>query len=84
VIIAQKAPQWNGAIREAQAEAVLHVLRNEPRAWYLSDLRSKLKFRGMTRAEVDRAVNALAENGWLTVAPSQYGGLYVRLIGSGR
>jgi len=48
---------------------------------WLSDLYARMRFRGLTKAQADRAVDDLAATGRATVTASVYGGLVIRLGG---
>jgi hypothetical protein len=72
-----------GALRSARAEAVAEQLAREGKSVYLADLRAQMRFKSLSKTEVDRAVDELAEAGRVSVYTTQHGGLVVKLRGAG-
>jgi len=62
--------------------AVAEQLAVEGKPSYLGDLYARMRFRGLSKAQTDRAVDDLAESGRAAIFTTQYGGLAVRLRGA--
>jgi len=57
-------------------------MRQKGGSVYLSDLYAPMRFKGMSKAQTDRAVDDLAESGRAAIFTTTYGGLAVRLRGA--
>ncbi len=80
---AKPKPTATSALRSARAEAVARQLREDGgKPTYLGDLYARMRFRGLSHAQVDKALDDLAEARRVTITTSQYGGLVVQLRGA--
>lgn len=79
---ASKNPLHLSALRNARMLAVAEQLASEGKPSYLGDLYARMRFRGMTHSQTDRAIDDLAESGRVTIYTTRYGGLAVKLRGS--
>ena len=75
-------PTATSALRLARAEAVADLLAQEGRTTYLATLRARMRYRGLTSAQTDRAIDDLADAKRVTITISADGGLVVRLGGA--
>jgi len=65
----------------ARAAAVAEQLAQAGKATYLADLRARMRFRGLSNGQTDKAVDDLADARRVTITTSVYGGLVIRLGG---
>ena len=82
IVTAARLQRNLSPLRHARAAAVAEQLARSGRVAYLNNLRAKMRFRGFTNAQVERAVDDLAEAGWVTIGSAEHGGLVIRLRGA--